>query len=78
MPERRWTSHRLRSDIQAPLSGRWVTIPANTWHQAVVRGGHWTVVSFHTALAEDLIEERPRQDAPETSERRVYAGASAR
>jgi hypothetical protein len=74
----RWTSHRLASDGRAPLGKRWATIPAGTWHQAVVRGGHWVVLSFHTALAEDLIEERPRRGAPETSRRRHYVGESAR
>jgi len=74
----RWTSHRLESDGSAPLRRRWVTIPAGTWHQVVVRGGHWVVLSFHTALAEDLIEERPREDAPERSHRRHYLGDSAR
>jgi len=74
----RWTSHRLASDGGAPLRRRWVTIPAGTWHQVVVRGGHWVVLSFHTALAEDLIEERPRRDGPGTGERRHYLGESAR
>jgi tetratricopeptide (TPR) repeat protein len=29
------------------------------WHQAVAEGGHWTVVSFHTAATRELVEERP-------------------
>ena len=74
----RWTSHRLASNRRAPLGRRWITIPAATWHQVVVRDGHWVVLSFHTALAEDLIEERPREGAPETSHRRHYLGESAR
>jgi hypothetical protein len=74
----RWTSPRLASDGSAPLGRRWITIPAGTWHQVVVRGGHWVVLSFHTVPAEDLIEERPRGDAPETSHRRRYLGESAR
>ena len=67
----------IASDGRAALGRRWVTIPAGTWHQVVVRGGHWVVLSFHTALAEDLIEERPRRDGP-TGERRHYLGESAR
>jgi hypothetical protein len=74
----RWTSHRLTSDERAALEKRWISIPAGTWHQVAVRGGHWVVLSFHTALAEDLIEERPRADAPGRSLRRHYAGESAR
>jgi hypothetical protein len=74
----RWSSHRLASDRRARRESRWVTIPAGTWHQAVVRGGHWVVLSFHTAPAEDLIEERPRGDTPGTGTRRRYVGESAR
>jgi hypothetical protein len=74
----RWTSHRLASDGRAPLGRRWIGIPAGTWHQVVVRGGHWVVLSFHTARAEDLIEERPGEDAARTGRRRHYLGESAR
>src|SRR6266571_5897925 len=56
----RWRSHRLVSDPGAPPGKRWTSIPPNTWHQAVVPGANWVVVSFHTALADELIEERPR------------------
>jgi len=74
----RWTGHRLTSGPRAPLLRRWVSIPAGTWHRAVVRGGHWVVLSFHTATAGGLIEERPRGGAPGASLKRHYAGQSAR
>jgi len=74
----RWRSHALVSEPGAPLGERWVSIPANTWHQVVVRGGHWVVVSFHTAPAEQLIEERPDSDDARASRRRLYVGESAR
>ena len=77
MEDGRWRSHALVSDPGAPLGGRWVSIPANTWHQVVVRGGHWVVVSFHTAPAEQLIEERPSSGDARAS-RRLYVGESAR
>jgi len=55
-----WRSHPLTSDRSAPIPDRWASIPPYTWHQAVVPPGeHWVVVSFHTVLAEELIEERP-------------------
>ena len=54
-----WTSHRLTSDDAAPLESRWLSIPENVWHQAVVGPGQWVVVSFHSVAAEELIEERP-------------------
>jgi hypothetical protein len=74
----RWTSHRLVSHGRAGLLERWVTIPAGTWHQVVVPGGHWVVLSFHTVPAGELIEERPRPDVPGRSQRRLYIGESAR
>jgi hypothetical protein len=74
----RWRSHALVSDPRAPITKRWVSIPVNTWHQVVVRGGHWVVVSFHTVPAEQLIEERPGRDDPRASRRRLYVGESAR
>jgi hypothetical protein len=74
----RWRSHALVSERDAALGKRWVSIPANTWHQVVVPGDHWVVVSFHTAPAEQLIEERPGPDDPRASLRRLYVGESAR
>jgi hypothetical protein len=54
-----WQSNVLVSDPQAPLERRWISIPPNVWHRPVVgANADWTVVSFHTVLAEELIEER--------------------
>jgi hypothetical protein len=57
--EDEWHSHELASDSKLPLSMRWASIPVNVWHQAVVPDENWIVVSFHTALANELLEERP-------------------
>jgi hypothetical protein len=54
-----WQSHLLVSNRDADLEQRWVSIPTNVWHQAVVPDVDWVVVSFHTVPAEELIEERP-------------------
>ena len=55
-----WHSHVLVSDDAAPLERRWISIPKNIWHRPVIpKGADWAVVSFHTAPAEELIEERP-------------------
>jgi hypothetical protein len=54
-----WQSNVLISNLEAPLEQRWISIPRNSWHQPVVGAdGDWTVVSFHTVLAEELIEEK--------------------
>ncbi|MBL7191249.1 hypothetical protein ISS30_06095 [bacterium] len=55
----RWISNILVSEEDSPLDDRWISIPANTWHKAVVANENWVVVSFHTVPAEDLIEARP-------------------
>lgn len=60
-----WESHRLASDPSAPLERRWISIPAETWHQGVVGKQDWLVVSFHTVAAEELIEERPDPADPD-------------
>ena len=55
----RWCSNLLVSASNAPIENRWVSIPPNIWHQAVVPETNWVVVSFHTASEDELIEERP-------------------
>jgi hypothetical protein len=55
-----WRSNALVSDLEAPLEQRWISIPPNVWHCPLVGPDtHWTVVSFHTVPAEELIEEKP-------------------
>ena len=66
-----WRSNLLASDSEADLKSRWVTVPINDWHQGVVGDENWAVVSFQTALADELIEERPDPaDAKLTRQRR--------
>ena len=55
----RWQSNILVSNREAPLEQRWISIPQNAWHRPVVgTDADWTVVSFHTVPAEELIEEK--------------------
>jgi hypothetical protein len=55
-----WQSNALVSDPEAPLERRWISIPPNVWHRPVVAAdADWVVVSFHTVVADELIEERP-------------------
>jgi len=68
----RWRSHPLVSNDNAGLLHRWATIPLNVWHQAVVPSQDWTVVSFHTVAAHELIEERPNTENPELTHQRRY------
>jgi hypothetical protein len=66
--EGRWQSNFLISDPDANLQHRWISIPINIWHQAVVPADDWVVVSFHTVPADELIEER--QDSGESGSMR--------
>jgi hypothetical protein len=70
-----WRSHLLTSDGTAPLEERWISIPPHVWHQGVVPGKNWVVVSFHTVVAEDLVEERPGTGAKDGVRQRKYAAA---
>lgn len=76
-----WRSNYLRGGAVA-VEERWLSIPTNCWHKPVIdASANWTVLSFHTATPEDLIEERAVDDsAPDagsnTSE--VYHGRHAR
>jgi hypothetical protein len=65
--EGKWQSNPLASDPSASLEKRWISVPPNVWHQAVVADRDWVVVSFHTVQAHELIEERPAaEDASRT------------
>jgi hypothetical protein len=68
-----WKSHILSPEFSESIEKRWASIPVNTWHQAVVESGeHWTVVSFHTASADELIEERPDPADETITHQRIY------
>lgn len=76
-----WVSHVLRSEPDAPFEQRWLSIPMNTWHKPVMGDGNWVVVSFHTAADDELIEERPVDDAnPDigATKSELYDGRAAR
>jgi hypothetical protein len=70
-----WQSNALVSDPEAPLERRWISIPPNVWHRPVVGANvDWTVVSFHTVLAEELIEERPDSRSKDGTKQMKYLG----
>lgn len=69
-----WKSNILTSHPAAPLQERWVSIPPNVWHQPVVPNeSDWVVVSFHTAPAVELIEERPDETQAATRQMKYLA-----
>jgi hypothetical protein len=52
-----WVTSNLSSLPSDPLSARWHTVPADTWHQPCPGENDWTVVAFHTAPANELKDE---------------------
>lgn len=68
-PGETWASNHLVSRPTAALEDRWLSIPTGVWHQGVMTQDNWVVVSFHTVLAQDLIEERPVSKTGETVQR---------
>jgi hypothetical protein len=68
-----WQSNVLISTPEARLEERWISIPQNAWHRPVVGAdADWTVVSFHTVLAEELIEEKPDDSAKDGTKQMKY------
>ena len=74
-----WQSNVLVSSPEASLEQRWISIPQNVWHRPVVGSdSDWAVVSFHTVLANELIEERPDSSSKEGTKQMKYLARSAR
>ena len=74
--EDHWQSHILLDDFHANIEDQWASIPPDVWHQAITPAEqHWIVVSFHTAAAEELIEESLDPADESRMQRRTYAEA---
>ncbi len=69
-------SNSLVSNPAVPLEQRWVSIPINVWHKPVMGAGDWVVVSFHTAAAEKLIEERGDPEKRTETRQETYRARS--
>jgi hypothetical protein len=68
-----WRSNVLVSNPEASLEQRWISIPQNVWHRPVVGAeGDWTVVSFHTVPAEELIEEKQDESSQDGTKQMKY------
>ncbi|MFC1934832.1 hypothetical protein ACFLXZ_00755 [Chloroflexota bacterium] len=57
------------------IVNRWVSIPSNIWHKAVVPRENWVVVSSHTVLEGELVEERPDETNTRLTHQRRYLDA---
>jgi hypothetical protein len=55
------------------LEQRWISIPRNVWHRPVVgKDDDWAVVSFHTVVADELIEEKPDSGSKDGTRQMKY------
>ena len=70
----KWHSNELVSDPELKLEQRWVSISPGTWHRVVTGNARWTVVSFHTVPADELIEERHDAGNTDIILQRYYLG----
>lgn len=71
----KWRSNVLIGAPDAPLQRRWISIPPNVWHRPVVgKDEDWVVVSFHTVIAEELIEQRPDDNSEAGTKQMRYLG----
>jgi hypothetical protein len=68
----KWRSNPLASDADIQIENRWISVPPNTWHQAMVAKENWIVVSFHTVPGTELIEERPDATNSRLTQQRTY------
>ena len=70
-----WKSKVLISNPEASLEQRWISIPQNVWHRPVVgEDADWTVISFHTVPAEELIEEKQDESSQNGTKQKKYLG----
>ncbi|HWH90474.1 MAG TPA: hypothetical protein VNV64_01635 [Candidatus Binatia bacterium] len=68
-----WQSNVLVSNPEASVEQRWISIPQNVWHRPVVGAeADWTVVSFHTVPAEELIEEKQDENSQDGTKQMKY------
>jgi hypothetical protein len=68
-----WQSNMLVSNPEARLEQRWISIPQSVWHRPVVgKDADWTVVSFHTVPAGELIEEKPDDSSKDGTRQMKY------
>jgi hypothetical protein len=69
-----WVKTELRTETQEPLRDSWISIPPAQWHRIRIGPTDFTSCSFHTARAEELLEETPVGDDLAVTHQRLYAG----
>jgi len=75
-----WHAYTLDRTATDSPDRRWLSIPPMTWHRLLVGPEPWGVLSFHTVVAEDLIEEKPvnPEDLEGATHQKRYTGRRER
>lgn len=63
--DQKWQNHILYSEKHVELDKRWVTVEQGLWHRPVAGDQDWVTITFHTASADEIIDEYYQQ--PQTS-----------
>jgi hypothetical protein len=73
---RAWVAKQLCTDTPEPLRDSWISIPPGQWHRIRIGPSDFTSCSFHTAKAEELVEETPVGDDLAVTRKRLYGDTS--
>jgi hypothetical protein len=67
-----WTAKTISGDAQDSLSDSWISIPPGQWHRIQIGTADFESCSFHTAPADELLEETPVGDDLNVTRKRLY------
>jgi hypothetical protein len=73
---RAWVAKQLCTETPEPLRDSWISIPPGQWHRIRIGPSDFTSCSFHTARAEELVEETPVGDDFAVTRKRLYGDTS--
>jgi hypothetical protein len=72
LPKDSWLPRPIDAASPDPVNGRWLSIPANTWHRIKVGPQNLVSCSFHTVPANELIEETPVAEDLSVTLKKLY------
>jgi hypothetical protein len=69
-----WSAKTISGDARDSLSDSWISIPPSQWHRIQIGPADFESCSFHTAPADELLEETPVGDDLNVTRKRLYQG----
>ena len=67
-----WVAKPISGDAADPLQDSWISIPPSQWHRIQVGPTDFESCSFHTAPADELLEETPVGNDLKVTHKRLY------